>query len=1095
MTDAADRVLEAFKAKQPLKALAAADQPDPWRVADELSRRGELDAARAFAKAAPRPDTKKLPAYVAGASKRKDEPGARAALAAYRRAYDQKKSPAEQLAALAKVAADRNDVTSAFVHYQRGWGYTDAQDFVKAVASWRRAGDIAKRLGWLSLAEQAFNGAGGQALATGDIKAALACAEAQLEVSTKRGHVTGVVYARNAIGICYRKRGDYDLALKHLQGALAAARQAGMKKFAAMIQLNLVNILATRADYDGAISTGEEARKVFDAIGDEVHMAKIRVELGSAHLLRGDLQRAKRLYEEGYTLLSQLRDPAAAIALVNLAGIEAKLGDIRGAVGKFKALSTAFTRRQDFHRAAQCRSALAKVYVDLADYDQAIVEFQRALEMLQRVGDKKTMAIAHSDLGGARERMGRTDLALAHYETARDLYRKVGAPKGEASVLAARGALYWTIGQDEKGEKLLREARAIYERIGNHGDAAQVAGVLAAVLSGRGRHEDAVRDLEKALAFHRRSRDPAAEARVLYNLGVTYASLKKYKKALRSLEQGIKNYEQLGNLEGKASALSGAAEMHYKLGRPKKAFEMFEESARVAEEIGAQRVLVNSLTSQAWARLHGGSPDQALALARRALESLPDLVRGLSDEEGASARSAYGDVFEVGSAAALERRDAAAASMFLESGRAGSLLEALGGRDSLRGVVIAEDLRIVEAKAEKGVAAAEERSRAALASGKLKRARAARKELAAARAELFDAQNRIRREAKRAANVLYPTVKPLAEIQAALRADDALVVYGIYRRSLALVVMKHGARVVPLSAGKEIEAACAALEVHDREAAYAESLAALRDEVAAPLKLPASVRRVLLSPQGALAYVPAALLFPGKDVAYLPSGTTYLHLREHAAERGVKVLALGDPDYTETDGTGGLRRVGRMKLQPLPATRAEAKTVGTVTLLGEDATEEMLRDTLQKEKQWRAVHFACHGILNAEHPRLSALAVTKGGDDDGLLTVLEVYRMEIPADLVVLSACETGRGKVYKAEGVVGFTRAFMFAGAPRVVVSLWEVDDKATSALMVKFYAVWKKGRSAAGALREAQEFIKGHAKWTHPHFWAAWQLWGLPD
>ncbi|MHC4137951.1 MAG: CHAT domain-containing protein [Planctomycetota bacterium] len=107
-----------------------------------------------------------------------------------------------------------------------------------------------------------------------------------------------------------------------------------------------------------------------------------------------------------------------------------------------------------------------------------------------------------------------------------------------------------------------------------------------------------------------------------------------------------------------------------------------------------------------------------------------------------------------------------------------------------------------------------------------------------------------------------------------------------------------------------------------------------------------------------------------------------------------------------------------------------------------------------------------------------------------------MYRMKIPADLAVLSACETAKGKIYKAEGVIGFTRAFMFAGAPRVVVSLWKVDDEATRALMVKFYELWKPGQMAtATALQKAQEYVASHEKWKHPYFWAAWQLWGRPD
>ena len=131
---------------------------------------------------------------------------------------------------------------------------------------------------------------------------------------------------------------------------------------------------------------------------------------------------------------------------------------------------------------------------------------------------------------------------------------------------------------------------------------------------------------------------------------------------------------------------------------------------------------------------------------------------------------------------------------------------------------------------------------------------------------------------------------------------------------------------------------------------------------------------------------------------------------------------------------------------------------------------------------------------------LSALALTADEENDGLLAALDIFRMEIPADLVVMSACDTGKGRVYMTEGIVGLTRAFMFAGAPRVICSLWKVDDEATQALMVKFYELWNpkdgsKGLGAAAALKKAQEYVKSQEGWAHPYYWAAWVLWGLPD
>ena len=203
------------------------------------------------------------------------------------------------------------------------------------------------------------------------------------------------------------------------------------------------------------------------------------------------------------------------------------------------------------------------------------------------------------------------------------------------------------------------------------------------------------------------------------------------------------------------------------------------------------------------------------------------------------------------------------------------------------------------------------------------------------------------------------------------------------------------------------------------------------------------------------------------------------------------------------DSGGGGGRAGKAVLAALPATRLEAKAVGTDVLLGADATRKGLVGKLTgpgAPARWRSVHLACHGKVDSEHPLDSWLALAPAQDSDGFLTVLDVFGMRIPSDLAVLSACQTGHGKVYRSEGVVGFSRAFLAAGPPRVLVSLWEVDDEATRVFMEAFYAAWnpkdgKGGVPAAEALSRARAAVRARKGWEHPAFWGAWQLWGLGD
>jgi CHAT domain-containing protein len=147
--------------------------------------------------------------------------------------------------------------------------------------------------------------------------------------------------------------------------------------------------------------------------------------------------------------------------------------------------------------------------------------------------------------------------------------------------------------------------------------------------------------------------------------------------------------------------------------------------------------------------------------------------------------------------------------------------------------------------------------------------------------------------------------------------------------------------------------------------------------------------------------------------------------------------------------------------------------------------------------QYRMVHFATHGLLDSEHPELSGVVLSlvdeQGSLVDGFLRLQDIFNLNLPADLVVLSACRTGLGKEVRGEGLVGLTRGFMYAGAPRVIVSLWSVNDPATAELMRRFYeAMLKDEQRPAQALRTAQTSMWNDPHWGAPYYWAAFVLQG---
>jgi CHAT domain-containing protein len=187
----------------------------------------------------------------------------------------------------------------------------------------------------------------------------------------------------------------------------------------------------------------------------------------------------------------------------------------------------------------------------------------------------------------------------------------------------------------------------------------------------------------------------------------------------------------------------------------------------------------------------------------------------------------------------------------------------------------------------------------------------------------------------------------------------------------------------------------------------------------------------------------------------------------------------------------------------LPFARSEAEAILSRVPLEQrkaalDFDASIATATSPDLAQYRIVHFATHGLLNSVHPQLSGLVLSlvnpNGQPQDGFLRLDDIYNLKLPVDLVVLSACQTALGKEVKGEGLIGLTRGFMYAGAKRVMASLWKVDDRATAELMTRFYEgmLGNQHLSPAAALRQAQMSLWKEKRWSSPYYWAAFTLQG---
>jgi CHAT domain-containing protein/Tfp pilus assembly protein PilF len=328
------------------------------------------------------------------------------------------------------------------------------------------------------------------------------------------------------------------------------------------------------------------------------------------------------------------------------------------------------------------------------------------------------------------------------------------------------------------------------------------------------------------------------------------------------------------------------------------------------------------------------------------------------------------------------------------------------------------------------------------------------------------------------------------------------------------------------------------------ETEYPKAAEALSKIVLGPLAAELTRKRLLIVSDGMLDYIPfSALPAPRSNVlpmiplvvmheiVTLPSASVLAVLRQQAMGRNPApkaVAVLADPVFDKRDSRITQRRPssyatttlagkeptarernrswsvvdGKLNLPRLPFSRREAQAIMAVTPAGQGmrALDFQANRSLATSPQlglYRIVHFATHGLVDSDHPDLSGLVLSmydsQGRPQNGFLELQDIYNLDLPVELVVLSSCETGLGKQTSGEGLVGLTRGFMYAGASRVVASLWNVSDAATATLMASFYkAMEQQKKSPAEALRAAQIEMWKQTRWSFPYFWAAFQIQG---
>jgi CHAT domain-containing protein/tetratricopeptide (TPR) repeat protein len=795
---------------------------------------------------------------------------------------------------------------------------------------------------------------------------------------------------------------------------------------------------------------------------------------------------------------------------------------------------------------AQALNNLGLDYDNLSRYEQAIRYYEQATAIYREVKDRTGLGGAFNNLGNAYDALGRYEKAIEYYEQATAILRVVKARTSEGVALNNLGIAYKNLGRYEKAIEYYEQALAISREVKDRTNEGRTLNNLGTAYAKLGRYEKAIESYEQALAISREVKNRTSEGRGLDNLGIAYEKLGRYEKAISYSEQALVIRREVKDRTGEAESLNNLARAERSQGNLLVARTHIEEGLKISESMRSDLLSPQSrasllatvqssyqLYTDVLMRQHRAEPTKgydALAIevserqrARSLLELLTesrtDVRQGvdatLIERERLLAKQLSDKAQQLAQATKPQQATTLKQEVSqLETDLERAQVAIRHANPRYAALVQPQPLKLKEIQAQLDAdtllleyALGEDHSylstitRDSLTSYELPKAEVV-DQIARQVYELLTARSAIKR-GESAPQRQERISQAEARLPAAARGLSQTILAPVASQlgNKRLVIVADGAlQYIPFAMLPDPSVVSGQLSVAKNNGP---PLIVGHEVVSLPSASALAIQRSELAgrqPAPKLLAVIADPVFDRSDARFTTAATetgdkTQTQTITGDNARSIEHLAGNSGDKS---GITTLRLV----IPRLPFTRQEAtrllaltpknSSFGAIDFQASRAT--VLSGDLS---QYRYVHFATHGVLDSERPGLSSLVLSmvdeKGQPQNGFLRANDIYNLKLPAELVVLSACQTGLGKEIKGEGLVGLTRGFMYAGAARVVVSLWNVNDKATADLMTKFYEkMLKQGLRPAAALRAAQVEMWKQKQWQSPYYWAAFTMQG---
>jgi CHAT domain-containing protein/Tfp pilus assembly protein PilF len=945
------------------------------------------------------------------------------------------------------------------------------------------------------------------------------------------------------------KTGRYEIKIIELREATAEDRHrvAAESVFREAEKLQQ----GTLEEKSEGIKKYNEALELYRRAGDRSKEAAMLNKIGWAYNFFGELRKALEKYNEALSLSRAVCDRREeATALNGIGVIYWRSVEMRKSLEAYNEALALRRAVGDRLGEANTLSNIGMVYWVLGEMRKALEAYNEALQLNREVGDRLGEANTLSNIAAVHRLLGERQKALEELNEALPIFQAAGNRLRLGGVLNGIGSVYRELGETKKALEKFNEALQCKRAAGDRSGMADALDNIGDVYLSSGEARKALEKYNEALPLRQAISDSRGMVSTLHKIGEVYRSLGDTQKALDKFNEALALSRVVGDRNGEAAALLGIARVEQTRGDLTQAHKTIEQAIGIVESLRADIREEHRAPYLALRREYYESYIDILAERHRQNQTAGFDATAIAISERARARSLL-DLLMESRADIRQGVD----GPLLERER--SLRQLLNGKAAAQFVLLNRKHTPAEAEAAAkeidSITAEYEELRAQIRARNPRYAALTQPQplgLAEIQQQVLDpdtllleyslGDNASHLFVVSQTSISWRQLPKRAEIEKATRSVRELLTApqpqpgdtdAKYRARVKEARERYWTKAAELS--RMLLGPVASQLGKKRLAIVADGALQYIPFAALPVPSPGNDK-------GRNSGAEPLPLFVEHEIVSLPSASTLATLRRETAgrkpaEKSIAVLA--DPVFTDDDtrvrrdvGKAGAKEktisadsdktdIGFLQMTRsgretgvigaeggfgrLLSTRREAAAI--LALVPERERMQALdfeasRTTALKPElgEYRIVHFAAHGMLNNIHPELSGIVLSlvdkEGHQQDGFLRLQDIYNLKLSAELVVLSACQTGLGKEVKGEGLIGLTRGFMYAGAPRVVASLWKVDDRATSELMKRFYQgmLGPEALSAAGALRQAQLSIWKQKQWREPYYWAAFVLQG---